>query len=1619
MAQIAKVTSLTGKAFVVGADGSVRELKVGDTIQKGEVVRTAAGARAELTMLDGQKLVVAEEQTVRADDNLARGDATPSAADGAVATGTIDTVIQALERGGDLTEELEAAAAGGGAGDGGEGNAFVRLLRVAEGVDPLSFEFSTSTQSVPDVLEPGNSNGPLSTSMTLTADPLVTEAEGIKYTVMLGAPARSDMTITLSNGAVITIAAGQTTGSVTVPPQGDDTYQDGETVQVTVGSVTGGGYSTLVVNDQNVVTVIDDTIDTTHAVLTSEGGGDEDVGSVTYTVELDNAPQADQQFQLTLSNGQVVMLTVEAGATSGSVTVAWGVEIPPDAVALKGYPDSDVYAEEAFELSAEIVAVGNGGNFEALDVVNESSPVTIGDSFDTTTVTLGSVEYLEGTENATVTATLSSAPIDGPLVLTLSNGATITFDTDYVAGTPVTSTPFTVLVTEHGEPGSETDAAVTEPIAVLSYTGGEQFEALDFINGELTILDGQPRAVNDVDVVEQGVATGNVITGAGTLPTFAGNGDGPSPGPSHPVAGDDRPGFEGGRPPFGPKFPSFGVDKPGTDGGLHVVGVKAGSVEGQPGPDGTFTVQGQYGTLTIHADGNYIYTYNAQPGSLQDITMTPFQQGVSFLDAQGRYSNALAGGVVTDVGRDGYGVAGNAAISAPNEINYFDGKSEALAFQFGEQAVTSATVSVSRLYQNEKGGEAARWYAFDSEGNLVASGVVSANAEGPYANSTSVTWVNVHQATFTVSGIGAFSTLVFDAVPYSKDGHSTIDDSDFFVKVQSYEVAPSLDGDYTDVFTYTIEDADGDPSSATLTIHGNAISGEAQPTVAPVAVGNAYEVTENDTVAGNVITDDDDGRGAASGRDWDADTPVINLSVASLLVDGVAVAPEADGSYVVVTPYGTLTMQPDGSYSYVANGAATLALAEGALAQDVFHYTVKDPNGNVSNEAELVIKITGTNDVPVAVDDAVNLTEDVTLGTINGNVLDNDVPGADGPIQHVQWLWTPEVLDELSKYGNLTLDGGGVWRFDLHNDRPEVQALAEGETKSFSVGYVIQDADGDQSQATLTINITGTNDAPVAQAVTASGAEDSVGIPVTLQGHDIDGTVTGFVIGSLENLNGKLYLDGVELKEGDAVPADAAGEAVVTFVPTPDLSNSTPSATFTFEYQAQDNAGALSAPATATITVDPVTDVPTVELTLTPSTTTSLYGVDLSNVLNGSGGATGTPAGFTVTAYKDGALGEISIKDTGFPTGFGVAGAASNGADSEIGQGEKLVVELDTPATSVTFQLAWLNSHNETAVYTVRYTDGSSESHQIAGGHDGIEDPVTFTATVGKTIAAIEFSTPADGARVATSDYLLHTVSYESATTNYTVDITATPTDVDHSESIAQLLVKTPAGTALSGAENLGTVDGVTTWKIALDGSGGFTNTVAIDPDTGVVTVKGLTLSVPAEITELTVTATAEARDGSSGTASAADSVTVLMGTAGSDVLTGGDSSDILIGGAGNDTLTGGAGADVFKWSLGDQGSADSPAVDHITDFSKAEGDTLDLRDLLQGESADTLTHFLSFGEEGGKAVLSVSTTADGDVTQKIVFDNMSLVQLENTFGATSADDLIAKMKSAGNLDTH
>ncbi|MGE8188627.1 immunoglobulin-like domain-containing protein [Pseudomonas sp. NPDC086278] len=125
-----------------------------------------------------------------------------------------------------------------------------------------------------------------------------------------------------------------------------------------------------------------------------------------------------------------------------------------------------------------------------------------------------------------------------------------------------------------------------------------------------------------------------------------------------------------------------------------------------------------------------------------------------------------------------------------------------------------------------------------------------------------------------------------------------------------------------------------------------------------------------------------------------------------------------------------------------------------------------------------------------------------------------------------------------------------------------------------------------------------------------------------------------------------------------------------------------------------------------------------------------------------------------------------------------------------------------------------------------------------------------------------------------------------------------------------------------------------------------------------------------------------------------------LDGGKGNDILLGGSGNDTLMGGQGNDILIGGSGADTFVWKSGDTGN------DVIKDFKASEGDRIDLRDLLQGESGSTIDNFLKISTVDGVSSLQVSSggkfnsgdaaAATPDVTIKLEGNNWSTANLHS-----------------------
>lgn len=127
----------------------------------------------------------------------------------------------------------------------------------------------------------------------------------------------------------------------------------------------------------------------------------------------------------------------------------------------------------------------------------------------------------------------------------------------------------------------------------------------------------------------------------------------------------------------------------------------------------------------------------------------------------------------------------------------------------------------------------------------------------------------------------------------------------------------------------------------------------------------------------------------------------------------------------------------------------------------------------------------------VARDDLATGAEDTV---ISGNVLDNDQVG--DLARAVPLLQGPDA-------GALSLQADGCWQFDASTG---FEDLAPGQSRLVAFRYAVTDADGDRAEATVTLTITGTNDAPVVTGDVAGAVGDLGAATATgrLTAQDVD-----------------------------------------------------------------------------------------------------------------------------------------------------------------------------------------------------------------------------------------------------------------------------------------------------------------------------------------------------------------------------------------------------------------------------------------------------------------------------------------------------------------------------------
>ena len=268
-----------------------------------------------------------------------------------------------------------------------------------------------------------------------------------------------------------------------------------------------------------------------------------------------------------------------------------------------------------------------------------------------------------------------------------------------------------------------------------------------------------------------------------------------------------------------------------------------------------------------------------------------------------------------------------------------------------------------------------------------------------------------------------------------------------------------------------------------------------------------------------------------------------------LTVTGVSDAASGAGSVgnPLASVYGHLTLNADGSYSYVANNLSAIDSAPaGSHPQDIFTYTVNDGDGGTAT-AELTITIDRP---PVANND---IASDVVGSTITATAasgvlsIDSDLDGDKLTVTGVSDAASGagSVGNPLaSVYGHLTLNADGSYSY-VANNLSAIDSAPAGSHPQDIFTYTVNDGDGGTATAELTITI---DRPPVVTAanVALNIGQTSIAASSLFTASDPDGnTITTY--GFMDTGPGHFVLDGVTEPNNQEIDVTAAQLPQLTY----------------------------------------------------------------------------------------------------------------------------------------------------------------------------------------------------------------------------------------------------------------------------------------------------------------------------------------------------------------------------------------------------------------------------------------------------------------------------------------
>jgi T1SS-143 domain-containing protein len=311
-------------------------------------------------------------------------------------------------------------------------------------------------------------------------------------------------------------------------------------------------------------------------------------------------------------------------------------------------------------------------------------------------------------------------------------------------------------------------------------------------------------------------------------------------------------------------------------------------------------------------------------------------------------------------------------------------------------------------------------------------------------------------------------------------------------------------------------------------------------------------------------------------------------------------------------------------------------------------------------------------------------------------------------------------------YGHLTIFADGAYKYLLDDLKTETNALSQSEQVKDVFDYTVGDAHGLISSATITIDVSGSNDVPTISGTSATAyTENASGTVVnsSLVVNDVDNTmlqgatvtITNFVVGqdvlSFTSQNGitGTYVSGILTLSGSATVADyQTALRSVTYSNGSD-NPSTSARTITFVVDDGQSANHASTTITSTVSINAVNDAP--------------FGADktLSITEHTSHTFTATDFGFSDSADANNLA---SIKITSLPS---QGTLALDGHEISLANGAFVVAASDIGKLVLTPNANFVGS-SETLNFQFKVQDNGGTAN---GGVDTSVAANTMTVSIG------------------------------------------------------------------------------------------------------------------------------------------------------------------------------------------------------------------------------------------------------------------------------------------------